>query len=207
VPSRRTLATGILPFASLGELLASPSWLRSVSQRRLDWGRFTSRRLGMGPCHLAGRSLRASCPPLARGKPRFAILAALGFPTPARLGEVHLAQARGGPVPSRRTLSTGILPSARSWETSLHHPGCARFPNAGSIGTGPPLANPYSLRADAIKAPRREPGGRRAVGPSRFPKAREPSTTKPPNPRSSPLRLGNLNPLHAEHRQPIAYPG
>ena len=31
------------------------------------------------PCHLAGRSLRASCPPVARRKPRFAILAALGF--------------------------------------------------------------------------------------------------------------------------------
>jgi hypothetical protein len=31
VPSRRTLAAGILPFAALGGNLASPSWLRSVS--------------------------------------------------------------------------------------------------------------------------------------------------------------------------------
>jgi len=71
---------------------------------------FTSRRLGVGPCHLAGRSLRASCPSLARGKPSFAILAAL------------------------------------------------RFPNAGSIGTGPPLANPYSARVRNRSPPARAGG-------------------------------------------------
>jgi len=34
----------------------------------------------------------------------------------------------GLPVPSRRTLAAGILPSARSEEPSLRHPGSARFP-------------------------------------------------------------------------------
>jgi hypothetical protein len=37
VPSRRTLATGIHALRSLVGNLATPSWLRSVSQRRLDW--------------------------------------------------------------------------------------------------------------------------------------------------------------------------
>jgi len=96
----------------------------------------------------------------------------------------HLAQARGEPVPSRRTLASGILPSARSWETSLRHPGCARFPNAGSIGTGSPLANPDSAHVHAIEAPRREPGGRRAVGRETPLETRNPFTTNPPNPRS-----------------------
>ncbi|GEM_PF-1617523 len=32
-----------------------------------------------GPCHIAGRSLQASCPSLTRWSLRFAILAALGL--------------------------------------------------------------------------------------------------------------------------------
>jgi hypothetical protein len=74
------------------------------------------------------------------------------------LGGVHLAEARGGSVPSRRTLAAGIQPFARSWETSLRHPGCGRFPNAGSSGTGPPLANPYSARGRNRSPPARAGG-------------------------------------------------
>ena len=53
---------------------------------------------GAGGCHLAGRSPQASCLPL---------------------DWLHLTPARGGPVPSRRTLAPGILPSARSMLASL----------------------------------------------------------------------------------------
>ncbi len=55
-----------------------------------------------------------------------------------------------------------------------------------------------SLRSEpvpfSIEAPRREPGGRRAVGPSRFPEARKPSATNPPNPRPEPTDLWHFNP-------------
>jgi hypothetical protein len=44
-----------------------------------DFSRFVSKAPGLGPCHLAGSSLRASCPPLSRRKLRFAILALLSF--------------------------------------------------------------------------------------------------------------------------------
>jgi len=57
------------------------------------------------PCHLAGRSLRASCPSVARWKSRFGILPALGFQrrsigTPAgrvpAVDGVSLSIERGG---------------------------------------------------------------------------------------------------------------
>jgi len=125
---------------------------------------FTAPGLGAGPCHLAGRSLPAS------GR---------------SLGWLHLARARGGPVRSRRTLAAGILPSARSWETELRLPGCARFPNAGSIGTGPPLANPYSVH----RSPPARAGG--TAGRWAFPVPGSPanrSPPPPPNPRSPPIQ-------------------
>ena len=43
VPSRWTLAAGILPSARSWETSLPPSWLRSVSQRRLDWHGLTPR--------------------------------------------------------------------------------------------------------------------------------------------------------------------
>jgi hypothetical protein len=46
-----------------------------------------------------------------------------------RGGERGLMRAGSGlPMPSRRTLPPGILPSGRSKETSLRNPCCARFP-------------------------------------------------------------------------------
>ena len=93
---------------------------------------------------------------------------------------------RGGPVPSRRTLATGILPSACSRETKLRHPGYARFPYVGSIGTGPPLANPYS----GARGDNRSPPARAGAdgGPLGHPASdsRRPLTTPTPNPRSPP---------------------
>jgi len=56
-------------------------------------------------------------------------------------GRALRAHARGKPMPARRTLAFGILPSARSMETSLRHPGCARFP------TPPRLAWAYPSQA------------------------------------------------------------
>jgi hypothetical protein len=50
-------------------------------------------------------------------------------------------------VPSRRTLVTAILASTALGEI-LASPSWLRSDfYAGSIGTGPPLANPYSVRA------------------------------------------------------------
>jgi len=44
----------------------------------------------------------------------------------------------GWPMPSHRTLTSGIMPSARSMLARSRHP-CLRFAsNAGSIGTGHP---------------------------------------------------------------------
>ena len=105
----------------------------------------------LGGVHLARASGRARaispdarcghpCPPLARGKPSSAILAALGFPTPARLARAH---------PSR-----------------------TRIPFV------------------SIEAPRREPGGRRAVGRNRSPGVRKPFTTNTPDPLSPPPGSG-----------------
>jgi len=81
VPSRRTLTPGI-------QALRSLVWVHLARARG-------------GPCHLAGRSLRASCPPLARGKPSSAILAALGFPTPARLARATPREPVFRPRPHR----------------------------------------------------------------------------------------------------------
>jgi len=65
MPSRRTLTTGIHALRWLVGNRASPSWLRSVSQRQLDWHRpplanpdSMRRRVGKGYRHLA--SLGAS---------------------------------------------------------------------------------------------------------------------------------------------------
>jgi hypothetical protein len=64
---------------------------------------------------------------------------------------------RGEPVPSRRTLSTGILPSARSMLARSRHP-CLHSPATPARSA---RAHPSRIRiprADAIKAPRRGPG-------------------------------------------------
>jgi hypothetical protein len=91
-------------------------------------------------------SFRRDGRPLGRGSPRAGSGRARAISPDARYGHPCPSLARGKP--------------------RFRHPGCARFPNAGSIGTGPPLANPYSdsARVAAIEAPRREPVGRRAVG-------------------------------------------
>ena len=125
----------------------------------------------MNQCRLADACCGHPGLRYARRTPRFAILAAHGFPTPARLGWGSPRAGSGWPMPSRRTLAAGILPFTRSWETALRHPGCARFPNAGSIGTGHPSRTRIP-RADPIEAPRREPGGRRAVGRETSPEGR-----------------------------------
>ena len=100
-----------------------------------------------------------------------------GFPRQRpgqRRNRVHLTQARGKPVPCRsdarfrrpafRSLDAGSfsasLPSRRQ-QRRLH-------------GTGSPLANPVSVGEDPIKAPWREPGGRRAVGRETPPEALSP---------------------------------
>jgi len=60
--------------------------------------------MGRGyPCHLAGRSLQASCLPVARWNPRFAILAALGFQRRRdSTGNPSLRPARSGGFLTRR---------------------------------------------------------------------------------------------------------
>ncbi len=64
--------------------------------------------------------------------------------------------------------------------------------------------SPASARAPdqplLIKAPRREPGGRRAIGRSRPPEARKPLTTNRPNPRSPPS-----NPEHFNHQTAVRW--
>ena len=67
-------STGCQPVClpgSRGGLLRSTG-CQPVCRSGLQWARDC-------PCHLAGRSLRASCPPLTRRKPRFALQASLGF--------------------------------------------------------------------------------------------------------------------------------
>jgi hypothetical protein len=46
---------------------------------------------------------------------------------------------QGLPVPCRRTLPPGILPSGRSEETSLRLPGFARFPTPAPLARATPL--------------------------------------------------------------------
>ena len=118
------------------------------------WAGFTSRRLGVSPCHLAGRSLWASCPSLARGKPSFAILAALGF--------------------LRRLDWHGLTPREPVFHVRAR--ACA----------------------DAIKAPRREPGGRRAVGRSRSPEAH---ATAHHQPAQSAFTTNQITPLPTTARR------
>ena len=67
-------STGCQPVClpgSRGGLLRSTG-CQPVCRSGLQWARDC-------PCHLAGRSLRASCPALTRRKPRFALQASLGF--------------------------------------------------------------------------------------------------------------------------------
>ena len=174
----------------------------------------------MGPCHLAGRSFQASCLPLARGKPSFAILATLGFPTPARLARAHPSRtripracarnrsppARAGGTAGRWAIPVPGSPSPRSPPTrpKRHHHQInhnTSYPGGTALCSGrgrreharirgillqdARLANgsrslsrkdsPSSARASdrplLIKAPRREPAGRRVVGRSRPPEA------------------------------------
>jgi hypothetical protein len=96
VPKRTNPGISTLPQAPGRAGAISPdARLRHPAFRSIG---FTSHQLGVGRCHLAGRSLQASCLPL---------------------DWLHLTPARGGPVPSRRTLAPGILPSARSMLASL----------------------------------------------------------------------------------------
>ena len=136
---------------------------------------------------------------------------------------------RGDPMPSRRTLAA-VSPHASSGRARAISPDarCATNPppadrcppcpplarcwlalgilpslasNAGSSGTGPPLANPYSVRGGVIKAPRREPGGRRAVGPSRSPEAQ---STVHHHPAQSACTTNQSSGLHASSGRPRA---
>ncbi len=67
------------------------------------------------------------------------------------------ASGEGLPVPSRRTLPAHILCSGRSMETSLRHPGFARFPTPARLARATPLATPCAaaeLEASARAEPR-----------------------------------------------------
>jgi len=118
---------------------------------------------------------------------------ARGGPVPSRrtLGWVYLAPARGGPVPSRRTLAAGIH-ALRSLVGNLASPSWLRSVSQRRLDWhGPTPREPVfcqvlelekgtgtSLRSEpvpfSLEAPQREPGGRRAVGPSWPPEARAP---------------------------------
>jgi len=76
-----------------------------------------------------------------------------------RLGSPRWAAASGEglPVPSRRTLPAHILWSGRSMETSLRHPGFARFPTPARLARATPPATPFAaaeLEASARAEPR-----------------------------------------------------
>jgi hypothetical protein len=53
-----------------------------------------------------------------------------------------VVKRRGEPMPSRRTFAPGILPFTHSTETSLRHPGCARFPTP--LDWHGPAPHPFS---------------------------------------------------------------
>ena len=205
VPSRRrflrdqSASGGSVPAvasASLGELLASPSWLRSdfyagsIGTRPPLANPDSARpRVGKGYRHLA--ALGASplfhrSPPARAGGTagRWAIphsKATPRSPPPSPIRDhrhpcfgaspCHLAgrslrdqSASGGSVPA--------LPSARSMLARSRHPAFARQQRRLDWHGLTPREPVFSrARVDTIEAPRREPGGRRAVGPSRSPEA------------------------------------
>jgi len=84
---------------------------------------------------------------------------------PCFTGHLNLRRSRGSglPVPSRRTFAPGILPFTHSKETSLRHPGFARFPTPLDWH-GQPLAT--SLAYDSMKG--EQPDRRHAQKPVRL---------------------------------------
>ena len=122
------------------------------------------------PCPVAGRSLRASCPALARCCSRFrhpgfarpatpapGARAAPRSPDVAQVFNLcaflgHLP--RGAAHARRRTLAMGILPCARSMLLSLRHPGFARpatpAPGARAAPRSPDVAQVFNLCTTAV---------------------------------------------------------
>jgi hypothetical protein len=113
---------------------------------------------------------------------------------------------RGEPVPSRRTLAAGIH-ALRSLDAGSLSASCLRFAsNAGSIGTGSPLANPYSgcarvgkgyrhlasLGASPLfhKSPPARAGGTAGRWARPLPISATSSPPTKPNPRSPPRTSG-----------------
>ena len=104
------------------------------------------------PCRLAGRSLRASCPPVTRCWPRFAILAALGHQ--------RRSIGRGDPEPSNVSPARAKL---RLNERRAPERARARPPGGAAAGRRPGKA---AMARDGIAAVKRvrPPGG----GPARL---------------------------------------
>jgi hypothetical protein len=114
------------------------------------------RKLGAGPCHLAGRSLWASCPPLARCWLVLGIPAFTSPATPARL-----ARAR----PSRTRIPRAMRnrsPPARAGGTA----GRWAFPRTIATNRSPPIR---PIRVHKRQTDGTSPAARRAVGHSRPP--------------------------------------
>jgi hypothetical protein len=157
----------------------------NTSHRRAVGAGFTSRWLGAGLCRLAGRSLRASCPSLARGKPRYAILAALGFPTPL---DWHGPAPREPGFRARRHIE-----APRREPVGRRAVGQNRSPEVRTTAPHQPAQN-------AITTNQTPASQRRAVGQNRSPEAR---TTAPHQPAQNAI---TTNQTPASQRRDNALP-